>query len=257
MMTWKMPVLGALIFLISGLTNSESSALPLPDIEKRGYVIVGVNPHQRPLTFRDNTGELQGLEIEIIKRLVAEMRGGALGVQFVELSNEGRLQGVIDDKVDLAIAGVTITPSRLRVVNFSLPYYLAHTAIITHQNHGTLKDNDSLAVIQGSRAIPHLRYHLPNNRLVGVASYQEGLQLLQQKKVQGFAGDNTILTGWLKENPPYRLLDSNYGVYPLAIVMPKGLKYQSLRDEVNRIIRQLEDEKWLENQAQKWQLIDN
>lgn len=254
MMTWKMPVLGALIFLVSGLTNFKSSALPLPDIEKRGYVIVGIYPHQRPLTFKDNREELQGLEIEIINRLVAEMGGGALGVQFVELSAGGRLQGVIDDKVDLAIAGVTVTPSRLRVVNFSLPYYLAHTAIITHQNHGTLKDDDTLAVIQGSRAIAHIRYYLPNNRLVGVASYQEGLQLLQQGKVQGFAGDNTILTGWQKENPPYQLLNANYGVYPLAIVMPKGLKYQSLRDKVNGIMGQLEEEKWLENQAQKWQL---
>ncbi len=47
------------------------------------------------------------------------------------VANRDRLYVVLEKKVDFAIARVTATESRCRLVNFSVPYYLDGTVLVT------------------------------------------------------------------------------------------------------------------------------
>jgi polar amino acid transport system substrate-binding protein len=76
-------------------------------------------------------------------------------------------------------------------------------------------------------------------------------------EIQGFAGDITVLSGWIQENPDYQLLPTIFGGYPLAIALPKGRQYQELRDKVNEVVRKLKQEGWLEERAKYWDLPTN
>ena len=51
-------------------------------------------------------------------------------LSFEVVPNRDRLQAVLEDRVDVAIAGVTLTPDRMRLVRFSPPYYLDGTGIL-------------------------------------------------------------------------------------------------------------------------------
>ncbi|NJM74468.1 MAG: transporter substrate-binding domain-containing protein [Acaryochloridaceae cyanobacterium RU_4_10] len=44
-------------------------AAPLPDILKRGHLIVAVKDNSEPLGYRDPSGNLKGFEIELAKHL--------------------------------------------------------------------------------------------------------------------------------------------------------------------------------------------
>jgi polar amino acid transport system substrate-binding protein len=224
------------------------------EIISRGKLIVGVKNNLRPLGYQDSEGNLQGFEIDIARRLAKELLGDANAIELVPISNSQRLQMVIDDRVDLAIASVTVTSSRQRVVDFSPYYYFDTIAIITKNNQLRPFSNINIAVLHNSGTIEELKVSLPQANLRGVASYQEALSLLENGEADGLAGDLTILSGWVQQYPQYFILPQRWSGYPLAVVMPKGLQYQELREKVSEAIAQWRKDGWLEERAKFWGL---
>lgn len=223
------------------------------EIQKKGLLTIAVKDNLRPLGYRDEQGNLQGLEIDLARRLALELLGEETAVKFIPVSNQERLQLVADVEVDLAIASVTANASRRRIVDFSESYYLDGTAIIVKK--GQNPDlRGKIGILLNSRSIDQLKYSLPNIRLQKVSSYQKALELMESGEIEGFAGDVSVLVGWVQENPNYQLLPTIYGGYPLSIVLPKGRQYQELRSLVNQIIRKLNQEGWLKEKAQFWGL---
>lgn len=235
-------------------------AAQLPEILERGTLIVAVKDNLRPLGFRDSDGTLQGLEIDLARRLAADLLGDSNAVQLEPVSNRNRLSVVFDHEVDLAIASVTANRVRSRLVSFSLPYYLDGTALVSKtivrgtRNLAASVAGRKIAVLKGSSTIAVVRYHLNAAQLVGVDSYQEAYSLLEAGEVNAFAADATVLAGWVQEYPEYSLLPVQLGTQPLAVVMPKGQQYAPLREKVNQAIAIAQTEGWLLERAQSWGL---
>ncbi len=232
-------------------------AADLETIQARGFLIIGVKSDWRPLGFTDNQGELVGFEIDIATHLAEELFDDPTAVVLQPLANRDRLAAVMNNEVDMAIAGVAVTPMRTRVVNFSLPYYLDGTALITQQSEIesiTDLNHAAIAVINGSDAVPTLQYYLPQVLLQEVTSYQAALEASASGQVEAVAGDVTVLTGWVQEYPEYRLLPEVLTAEPLAIVLPKGTAHMSLLRFVNESIATWHQEGWLEEKATFWGL---
>jgi polar amino acid transport system substrate-binding protein len=238
-------------------TPASVRSAELNEIEQRGKLIVAVKDNLRPLGFRDASGNLQGLEIDIAKRLAEELFGKPDAVDLQPVKNTDRLKVVLEGKVDLTIARVTVTDSRSRLVNFSRPYYLDGTGFVTN-DASIAKLNDlrtkRIAAINGSSTIPVLKYALPAAKLVGVNSYEEARSLLEKGGADAFAADNSVLAGWVQDYPEYRLIPSRIWAEALCIVMPKGLQYTKLHQRVNDAIARWQASGWLAERAAAWGL---
>lgn len=250
------------IFVFAGgmLGASEAAAVELSEIRDRGYITIGVKDNRAPLSFLDDSGDYAGYEIEIARRLAKELLGDETAVRFVPVQNIERLDAVISERVDIAIANITLTEPRRRLVDFSYPYYLDGTAFITQQPGITdLKDLrlGKIALLDRSSSVAHVRYILPGARLIGVSSYAEGQALLASGEADAFAGDASVLTGWLQALPAlgeYRLLPNLLSADPLAIAIPKGIRHDELRTEINAALRRWYREGWLQDRADYWGL---
>jgi polar amino acid transport system substrate-binding protein len=232
-------------------------AADLATIQDRGRLIVAVKDNLRPLGFRDRAGRLQGFEIDLAQRLAQDLLGRPDAVVLKPVRNRDRLRSVIDDQVDVAIAQVTCTPSRSRVVAFSLPYYADGTALITRDpSLRRLADisTQTLAVLAGSGAVETLRYRFPQATVVTVASYRAGWELLDWGGAIALAGDATVLTGRLSQSPDYRLITPTLSTAPLCMITPKGLQYDPLRRRIDEILRKWRAEGWLQERAAYWGL---
>ncbi len=233
------------------------SAREWSEIESAEKLKVAVKDNVRPLGFTDNNGELAGLEIDIARKLAEELLGDAKSIEFLPVSNQERLQVVLEDEVDLAIARVAVTTPRRRIVDFSPHYYLDGTGIVTKEaeinNIGELASS-KIAVLNNSATIAVVRHKLPNATLVGANSYREALQLIETDRADAFAGDRSILTGWIQEYPDYKLLPARLSGVALAVVMPKGLQYRELRDRVERAISTWKESGWLDERIEYWGL---
>lgn len=234
-----------------------SVSADLQEIQRRGYLMVAVKDNLRPLGFRTATGQLEGLEIDLAHRLAETLLGRADAVRFYPARNQERLRLLLDDEVDIVIARMTMTDSRSRLVDFSLPYYLDGTALVTRDP--TIRRLADLAyrpvaVLQSSSTVAVLRSRLPTSQLVEVASYQEAREKLEQGQVSAFAADSSLLTGWVQEFPEYTLLPTRLSGDSLAVAMPRGTRYGSLRQQINRALDQWKEEGWLQERARYWGL---
>jgi polar amino acid transport system substrate-binding protein len=250
----------SLIILLSCwgfLLRGSSLAASLGEIKQRGKLIVGIKNNLPPLGFVDDQGNLQGLEIDIARKLAEELLGNADAVDFVPLSNQDRLKAVLGDKVDVTIARVTVNESRSRVVNFSSYYYLDGTGIIVKDKAIVSRknlDSRTIAVLNNSSTIAVIYSQLPKAQLVGVNSYQEAFELLENDRVDAFAADLSLLAGWQREHPAYKILSERLSGEALAVVMPKGLDYQSLYLAIDRAILLWRQNGWLQEKIKYWQL---
>ncbi|MBD2346018.1 transporter substrate-binding domain-containing protein [Anabaena subtropica] len=246
-----------LVILATGLV---ASAAELPEIQRRGYLTVAVKDNLPLLGFKDANGKLQGLEIDLAQRLATDLLGKADAVKLQPVSNSDRLSVVFNHQVDIAIARVTATESRSRLVSFSVPYYMDGTYLVTKEAAvQQLSDlaNRKIAVLNNSSTIAEVRYYIPNAQLVGINSYQEGQAALENNTIAAFAADGSVLSSWVQQNPQYRLLPTKLSTVPLSVVMPKGLQYDELRREVNEAIARYIAQGWLKERIKYWQLVNS
>lgn len=245
----------AIVLLLS--LASASVGAEWVAIRRRGHLIVGVKDNVFPLGFRDPAGELQGLEIDIARQLAQELLGKADAVVLTPVSNRDRLRQILDNEVDLVIAQVTATPSRARVVAFSVPYYRDGTALLVRV--GTVQRQSQLtqgiiAVLNGSSAIAPLQVLFPQAQLLAVDSYPMAQSRLDHGEAIAIAADASILAGWAQQTSDYQLLSVRLSTAPLSIVLPKGSQYNDLRQLVNGAIHRWQRDGWLQERIQHWGL---
>lgn len=259
-----LPVLASLFFVIippSVLTHSAPAiAADLQSIKRRGRLVVGVKDKLPPLGFRGTDGQIAGFEIDLARQVAKELLGNSAAIELKPVSNQDRFSSVLNGEVDLVIAQVTLTASRLRILNFSLPYYRDGAAIITRnsaiQTLANLK-GQRIAVLNGSSTVEALHKRLPDAELVPVGSYQLAREALETGQAIAMAADASVLAGWVRQDPSYRLLQPLLSVQELAIVLPKGQQYEDLRQEVNQIVNRLFTSGWLDQRANYWGLPRN
>lgn len=239
------------------VNNSVVLAATLPEIQQRGYLTIAVKDNIRPLAFKDEKGNLQGLEIDLARKLAEDILGKSDSVKLQPVINSDRLPFVFNHTVDLAIADVTATESRSRVVSLSVPYYYDSTGIVTKntsiKNLQDLK-NRKIAVLNHSSSIGYVKYFIPQAELISVTSYKEAQEKIDNQLVAALAADTSVITGWSQENPEYKILPIKLSAQPLSVVMPKGLQYDDLRRKVNEAIARYTVIGWLKERYQHWGL---
>ena len=102
---------------------------------------VGTGATYRPFEFQTPNKEIVGFDIDLMKA-IAKAEG--FNVEFINT-----LWGVIFESLkngdrDMIMSGITITPKRLEVVDFSHPYFAAHQLIMTQSNLTSIKDLNDL-----------------------------------------------------------------------------------------------------------------
>jgi polar amino acid transport system substrate-binding protein len=249
-----------LIFILSFCfadSQLAANAAQMAEIKQRGYLNIAVKNNLRPLGFTDISGKLQGLEIDLAIKLSQDLLGKENAVKLKPVSNRDRLSVVIDHQVDLTIARVTATESRARLVSFSVPYYFDGTVLITKDASAQrIADfaRRKIAVLKNSSTIAEVKYYIPNAELVGVNSYEEARSLLEKNTADAFAADASVLSGWVQQDSGYRLLSTKLSTQPLSVVMPKGLQYDELRQQVNEAIARYIASCWLTERVKYWEL---
>lgn len=113
-----------LVFLVGTLAAtllaaSLARAASLQQVLSRGNLRVGVTI-AAPWVIRDaETGEFSGYEIDVAKRLAADLE---IEVEFLRYDFDELIRALERGEIDVIASGLTISPERLRHVNFSRPY---------------------------------------------------------------------------------------------------------------------------------------
>lgn len=97
-------------------------------IMARGKIVVGVKADYKPWGFRDQNGDLAGMEIDMAKD-VAEKMG--VDIELVPVQSSNRMQFLEQGKIDLMIATMSDREDRRKIVGIVQPnYYTSGTNVM-------------------------------------------------------------------------------------------------------------------------------
>ena len=105
----------------------SDAGLTVADIQKAGKLTIATSPDFPPFESLNDNGEVEGIEIEIMELICAE-----LGVELVieQMNFDSVLPGVQAGKYDVGVSGISVTPAREKNTLFTDPYCLAAQAIV-------------------------------------------------------------------------------------------------------------------------------
>jgi len=113
------------------LSISLSFAQSLTEIKKRGKLLVGTEPTFPPFEFVDEKNQVVGFDIDIANELAKRL---GVKLEIVNLPFDSLIPALQQGKIDMVIAGMTITEDRAKVVDFSKAYFEANQAIVVRKD---------------------------------------------------------------------------------------------------------------------------
>jgi polar amino acid transport system substrate-binding protein len=115
----------------------------LAEIKKRGSINVFVEAQYRPYEFRDASGEIVGLDIDLARKMFEQ--GLGVKVVFTDLDLVGVLGSLQTGKADFVISGIVMTQERAKRFDLSIPYSEAGAAVLVRADESRLKGPDDLS----------------------------------------------------------------------------------------------------------------
>ncbi len=115
--------------LAGDIQNKLVAESTIEQVMKRGVLKVGMSTFV-PWAMNDKQGQLVGFEIDVAKRLAADL---GVKVEFIPTKWAGVIPALLTGKFDVIIGGMGIRPDRNQKVNFSIPYDYTGQAIVANK----------------------------------------------------------------------------------------------------------------------------
>jgi polar amino acid transport system substrate-binding protein len=209
--------------------GSHSSRFPmrLQHILDSGELRVGLSGNQPPLNMTNKSGEIIGLEVDLIKTLAESM---GLTARFVVKPFADLIPAIERGEVDVVISGMTITPERNARVAFAGPYFISGKSVLTRSK--AIASADSAAslntaghrysVLASSTSETFVRNVLPNATSVPAMDYDAAVQMVLDGEVEAMIADFPICQLSVLRHPEADLstLMTPFTIEPLGIALP-------------------------------------
>lgn len=113
----------------------------LNSIVQKGELRVGLDPGYMPFEMKNKKGKIIGFDIDIASAMA---KGMGVKLVIVPTAWDGIIAGLLTDKYDIIIAGMTITQKRNLKVSFAHPYISVGQTLLANKKFAgkTWKDLD-------------------------------------------------------------------------------------------------------------------
>jgi glutamate/aspartate transport system substrate-binding protein len=238
--------------LLSLAVPAGAQTNTLEKIRKQGAITMGYVEGSAPFSFADESKQPQGYSVELCREIASGIRSQlglpGLETRWVALTLQNRVDAVATGKVDIECSTTTWTLARQKLVDFSLITFVDGGSILARADSDIRRLSDfggkRIAVTAGTTTETVLKASLERRdikaQVVTVKTRDEGLQLLDSGKVDGFSSDRIVLIGLVmsgKSKGLFRLLDEDFSVEPYALALPRD--DHEFRLAVNRTLARL------------------
>lgn len=99
----------------------------------------GTNPEFAPFEYVGDSGEIEGIDIDIINEIAKDL---GVTITMEPMDFDALVPSLVSGKLDITIAGMTITDERKQSVLFSDPYFNATQVVILPENSEIATQDD-------------------------------------------------------------------------------------------------------------------
>lgn len=250
--SWLTKTFGALALCSAmALGASQTAALAA----ESGPLQIVTDPSFVPFEMRDNkTGKMIGFDIDILKE-IAKRAGFKYNLKTMDF--DGIIPALQAGQADMAIAGITITDARAKVVDFSKPYYDSGLKLLVRS------DNDSIKAVEdlkgktvgtklGTTSVTFLKNHLGDS--AKITPYPDGSSMylaLMSGNVDAvfFDQPNVAYFAQTKGKGKVKVVGKLYEGQQYGIAIKKGSPWLS---KVNDAIGKMKSDGTYDTIYKKW-----
>ncbi|MGP4713685.1 transporter substrate-binding domain-containing protein [Psychrobacter sp. DM8] len=199
---WLAPVSIAML-MVAGCSNNstttdETVAVDTATTDAPMNIKIATESSYKPFSYTDADGKLIGYEIELIDALCAQMKADC---EVISQDWDGLIPGLNAQKFDAIIAGMSITPERQEVIEFSDPYFYSGIVLIGKKGDDLTIDNLAGQPIGSQRSTVSAQYLQDEHPNADIKFYdtQDNAYLdLTSGRVRAMMSDKVTGIDWLK-----------------------------------------------------------
>ncbi|MDF2066926.1 transporter substrate-binding domain-containing protein [Bacillus sp. Cr_A10] len=235
-------------------TNGEGSAT-----EDKKVLVMGTSADYAPFEFVDteNSNEIIGFDIDLANAISEKI---GFEVEVKDMDFNSLIPALQAEKVDFILAGMSPTPERDEVVDFSIPYNETVQMVVTKKDSGIEKVEDLAGKTVGVQ-ISSIQEELANEVAKTVDMKVESRNLIPEvvQELMTKRFDAAIIEDIVAENYVQRNAELTY--FPVEVdeadykvaVLPEG---SDLKAQFDQAIQELIDSGKIEELQQKWFVVE-
>lgn len=251
-----------ILFLCAGLLTApllHAQATQLDKVIAAKEIRVCIWPDYYGISYRNpKTRQLSGLDVEFADDFAKSL---GVGLRFVDRSFPQLADNLLNDRCDLAMHGVGITPQRSAAVSFSQPYMRSDIFAITTKSNAVIKgwaDLDQpgrvIAVQAGTVMVEVMQANSKHAKIVVVTPPATRQSEVEAGRADAFMTDFPFSRRMLDTTDWARLIEppKTFHVTNYAAAFAPGDK--SLQDKLNQLIQVSKKNGRLQAIARKYKL---
>lgn len=242
--------------LLAGCAGQKADSV-LDKIKTAGKVVVGTSADYPPYEYVDEAGKFTGFDIDLMTEIARRM-----GVELVwtDMPFDSLVAAVQEGKIDMSISCFNYTEERDAQVDFSDAYYTSEDAFLVAETFaGAIADPLEVAqykigvqsgTVQDDWVTTELvdAGLMPESQLSRYERVDQAALDLQSGRIDVLVADSVPAQAIMKQFGNLKIVyEGMLYTGPINIVLPDG--DATLQAEVNRIIKELQDEGFIESLA--------
>ena len=228
--------------VVSILLAVTSSGCISSGTTQEKVLVVGTSADFPPFEYKNaSNGQITGFDIALIKLIAKKM--GYDKVEIKDMDFDSLIPALQAGKVDVVIAGMTITPEREKVVDFSIPYWEADQAVLVRKGSdikvNSLDDlkGKTIGVEKGTTGAIYVKKHLGNSSTIKeYPTYVAAIEALLNGQVNVVVLDSPVAKMFSKKYDVEIVYTIKTGEH-YGIAVKKG--NTKLLDGINKALKEI------------------
>lgn len=216
---------------------------------------VGTESTYPPFEFRDQTGKLAGLDVELMEAIAARL---GKKVEWVDMAFDSLIPSLMAGKIDAVIAGMSATPERAQKVDFSIPYYISLSSFLVRAEDDSIKGLSDLKgkviAVQLGTVQDTFSSKIEGAEVRRFQKFDDCVREVVLGRAHATLMDKVVAESFL-EAPDFKgkvkiAFDQEITEAGKAIAVRKGDK--ALLDGINKVLEEMKGSGELDRLIQKW-----
>lgn len=221
------------------------------EIMTRGKILVGTEAVYEPMEYLDEAGNFIGFDIDLAKEIAKDL---GVEAEFKNIPWAEIFDSVMEERVDMIISAITITPERLEVLSFSDPYFNAGQVIVV-QKDSPIKGREDLqgkilGVQEGTTSEEEAKKLTDPSLVKSYTDYGQVKEALSRAEIEAIIIDYPAGVGMVARDRNLKIVEEPFTQEFYGVAVQRG--QEVLLSKINQTIRRLKQTGELRALEEKW-----
>lgn len=223
--------------------QSQPSGNSFASVWGKNKVFVGLDEAFPPMTYRDENGEIVGVDVDLAKEVFNRI---GIEAEFKPVEWDSIILTLETGDIDLIWSGLTITDERKEKIDFSIPYVKSENIFIVNINSGLRKKSDLQNKVIGVQAGSSQDTLLNDEssfykEIKGFSTVGEAILDLEAGRVDAVCADDFSTLYYIQKTLNKSDKFESFSAEGESTFMGIGIRKEdsALKEEINRVFKEI------------------